>query len=241
MSKYVFQPPGKQYKKVKTVSERISNSEGIEEYHDVSVYLHAAGTPCFCIMLPTDYYETWTQHPHADEFVRRSVAYCHQTKMIRAGSFDEAVGSLHKIANHWMQHVRTRTMQKCIFIGMEVKTADGRTHNAPSFSSSQVLVGMNPSWGYVVAGRQYRPPRELDPLSSDVPAFKDLHAKRSEGIAIPFTPEAWAEVQRIYSVLSNAADRLMQLTNKDSAVALLASMASGVPLLAAADQQEGSE
>lgn len=238
MSKYDFPSPGKQYKKVKTVSERISNSDGVEELHEVSVYLHTAGTPSFCIVLPADYYETWTQHPFADEFVRRNVAYCHQTKMIRASSFDGAVESLKKIAHNWMQHVRTRTMQKSIFIAMEIMTADGRAHNAPSFSSSRVLVGMNPSWGYVVAGRQYYPKDESDPLSSDAPAFKDLYAKRSEGIAIPFTPEAWEEVQRIYSVLSNAADRLMQLTKKDSAVALLASMASGVPLLPAG--QEGS-
>ena len=117
----------------------------------------------------------------------------------------------------------------------------GKEHRIepPSFSSSTTLVGLTIRWGYRVGGKEYQHRNSIDdPLTAKQPAFSDLTsyqgAHRGKGTTLPFTDDLWCELLKIQDVLERAADRLAMLANESSAIALLTSLATGIPLLSAA-------
>lgn len=237
---YEFGSPGRPYKKVKTVSLRLFNCEGEDVEHNVSVFLHSAGTPTFCIALPCDYYDTWVDHPAKEGFgherMRSSIDF--QEKIIRASSFDNALEALTNLSHHWRDHYANRSMTKCIFVILELVSKEHHI-KPPSFSSSTTLVGLTIRWGYRVGGKEYQHRNSIDdPLTAKQPEFSELTsyqgAHRGQGTTLPFTDELWRELLKIQNVLERAADRLAMLANESSAIALLTSLATGVPLLSAA-------
>lgn len=238
-NKYEFGSPGRPYKKVKTVSLRLFNCDGEDVEHNVSVYLHSSGTPTFCIALPCDYYDTWVDHPAKEGFVQKSMRCSIDVneKIIRAPSFDIALEALKTLSHHWREHYANRSMTKCIFVILELVSKEHRIE-PPSFSSSATLVGLTVRWGYRVGGREYQHQNSIDdPLTAQQPAFSDLAlyqgAHNGKNTTLPFTDDLWRELLKIQNVLERAADRLAMLANESSAIALLTSLATGVPLLSA--------
>lgn len=238
---YDFPSPGKTYKKVKAVKLQLTNRDGIQIDHLVPVYLHAAGTPTFCIVPPADYVDTWKNHPPKEEWLQNAmrISFDYNDRIIRAADFDKAVDALTKLSNRWRSHHAERTMERCIYVVLELKSQTVSI-SPPSFSSSSTLVGLTVRWGYRVGGREYSHRNSVDdPLDPELvqPDFRDLNpysgTHHGRGVTLPFTNESWLELLKIQDTLERAADRLALLGKADSAALLLSSLASGTPLLAA--------
>lgn len=233
MSLQEFHKPGKSYKQVKAESMRLPDSTGKDVTHRVMVYMSTAGTPHFAIGVPSDYANAWDKHRD------KQIATFHERLYVRDGairgdSFAEVLKSIEVIGANFQKHIRNLTMAKVIRLVIEVKGAPGyKAHNEPSFSNARVLVGMSSGVFWEVNGGYYAwdghhrtlgfPFQERDVEDSSEPTYSDLRPQDMRGnpVTIPFTPEAWATVQQVESMLERAGGMLLGLTNAETAVALL--------------------
>lgn len=234
-----FEPAPKTFKRVKSAKLRLTQRDGSAREQELTVWLKTAGTPTFCVSAPPEYRDAWAHHrseEYSDRYgsnERVSIA----DGWIHAATFDAAVDALDRLSLNYAKHMGERNKRKVIVLNIETKSTElANSVNAPSFSSSRILVGLRADVYWDVNGHLYmddrtRPGMRLDegrdPMHETEPSFEDLHpagsstpkpimdratASRDKRIAIPFTPEAWSTVLAIETTLERAAAMLVQLT-----------------------------
>lgn len=233
MSLHEFHKPGKGYKQVKADTQQLPDQAGADKQHRVMVYMSTAGTPHFAIGVPYEYCNAWKHHRAAASVIGHGADRIDVTGgVVTAASFDEVIRKIQIIGYNFQHHIRNLTMRKVIRLALEIKGAsDNRSHNAPSFSYARVLVGIRSGVYWEVNGGYYASAShrkfflQEDPADEDPgePSYADLSPSGMDGkpVTIPFTPEAWATVQRVESMLQRAGDMLLGLTNPETAVPLL--------------------
>lgn len=231
-----FHKPAKAYKQVKAEKVRLPDKHGANVTHSVMVYMSTAGTPHFGIGIPEDYRNAWERHQ--DENTRKFHAslYINKDGSITSATYEGVLKDLEVIAHNFQRHIRNVNMRKVIRVALEIKGATGyKKHCEPNFSKSRVLVGIRSGIFWEVNGGYYawdgaRRDGQLAHLvdcadeDHESPSYSDLHPQDMAGdpITIPYTPEAWATVQEVESMLVRAADMLLKLTDTESAQVLLA-------------------
>lgn len=243
-----FHKPGKTYKQVKAVSLRLPNVHGADKIHPVMVYMSTAGTPHFAIGVPSDYANAWKHHRARGSLLSFGADSLFVADgMVTADGFDAVVKKLETIARNFQFHIRNVSMRKVIRVAMEIIGGHGhQSHDAPSFSNSSILVGINSGVFWEVNGAFYQDdglrrhgqwPFADDSHAEDhgqQPQYTDMVPAdmRGDPVTIPYTDEAWATVVQVEATLQRAADTLLALTKVESAQTLLEGGMQALALLA---------
>jgi hypothetical protein len=230
-----FHKPGPAYKQVKAESMRLPDVHGEDVTHRVMVYISTSGTPHFAIGVPSDYANAWERH-RDKELTMFNDRIPVLKGVVSGASFDEVLKSIEVIGRNFQKHIRNLKMRKVIRLVIEVKGALGhKAHNEPSFSNSRVLVGLCSGVYWEVNGGYYawdgrhrdgkRPhgSADLPDEGPGEPSYADLRPSDMRGnpTTIPFTPEVWATVQQVESMLERAGGMLLGLAKEETAASLL--------------------
>ncbi len=248
MTQLVFPTPPKRFKKVKSVKVRVLHDFAGKAVFDspVTVYMDMSGTPEFVVFVPDQYAAEWDLHGDSD----RAGFYVHNgndadlPRAIRAATFDDAIKHLEQVSLLFSQKVRSRTLKKVIGIGLEASIDyregdDKISHNPPSFSKSDSIVGIRSRVYFEVNGKLYSPRREFDESNPDFNELSPSSACNYDRI-IPYSDEAWLTICRVDDALRNAAKMLHNLITSDQTESLLIGGLSGLLLSAPASQKGGA-
>lgn len=250
MSLQEFHKPSRGYKQVKAERISLPDRTGADKLHSVMVYMSTSGTPHFAIGVPQDYANAWEKHRDKEFDMSFHDRLYVLDGAITAPSFDAVLKHIVTIGHNFQRHIRNLTMNKVIRLVLEIKGAsEHKSHNAPSFSDTRVLVGIRSGIYWEVNGGYYvwdgrrrdgKLPHMDDCADEDPgePSYRDLTPADMRGnpITIPFTPEAWQTVQQVEGMLQRAGDMLLGLANPETAVALLQ---GGFQTLLAAPKEDG--
>jgi hypothetical protein len=225
----LFPTPPKRFKKVKSVRVRVLHDADASNVfdHPITVYMDMSGSPEFVVFVPDQYAAEWDLHGDSE----RAGFYVHNAKesdvprAVRALTFDQAVDRLEKVSYLFAEKVRSRSLKKVIGIGLEAITPhhDGQPgirHEPPSFSKSELLVGVRSGIHFEVNGKLYTAGYKFD---ENTPDFNELNpdSRTHYHKIIPYTDEAWSTILRVEDALRNAATMLHSLITSDQCELLL--------------------
>lgn len=220
MNDLEFGHPGKTFKKVKSIQLRLSNKSGEYVQTDITVYLKSAGTPSFLLLLPPEYNSVFHTH-HEGDF--RNKPDVDKMGLLSSDSYDKVIKDLEKVSLFYSDHMKALSIKKVIILWVSIKS-QGSNFNAPSFDNTRFLIGVRSEVAYEINEKIYSSRGAINTDEGYIPEYKELYATdRGGNLRIPFTNVSWMAIKNIEQTIQAAAQMLMQLTNAEEAIKLLAS------------------